>query len=274
MRMHVLDLGRLTLDSNIMVGGTVTATRTDPSPTAHRIEIPVSGYLIDHPDGRILFDLGCHPKAMGPDGRWSEFLQDLCPYSGGEDCELPNRLAQLRVRPDDIRYAVISHLHNDHAGCVEYFRKTQLIVHEDEFSAAFRAFGLHQTVGPYVLKDMAQWAAQALDWRLVARDEGDLDLADGVEILNLGPGHSHGMLALHVRLRGEGSVILASDAIYTAGNYGPPARLPGAFLDERGYRRSLERLREIARRTKGQVWFGHDLAQFAGLRKSTEGYYE
>jgi glyoxylase-like metal-dependent hydrolase (beta-lactamase superfamily II) len=108
----------------------------------------------------------------------------------------------------------------------------------------------------------------------VANDEGDLTLADDVDILNLGAGHSYGMLGLHVRLKGTGSVILASDAIYQTGNYGPPARLPGAFLDGRGYTKSLERIRRLAQRHHGQVWFGHDLEQFSALRKSTEGYYD
>ncbi|HEX4077534.1 MAG TPA: N-acyl homoserine lactonase family protein [Rhizomicrobium sp.] len=274
MKMHVLDLGRLHLDSNIIVGGAVSATRSAPAQTTQWIEIPVSGYCIDHPDGRILFDLGCHPKAMGPGGRWQEHLQEICPYSGGEECDLPNRLEQLGLGPNDIRYAVISHLHNDHAGCVEFFRKTQLIVHEDEFSAAFRAYGLRQKESPYVLKDMAEWAKQDLTWRLVERDEGDIELAEGVEILNLGVGHAWGMLALHLRLKELGSVILASDAIYSRANYEPATRLPGFYIDGKGYKRAVDRIRQIATRHHGQVWFGHDAEQFAAVRKSTEGYYE
>jgi N-acyl homoserine lactone hydrolase len=274
MKMHVLDLGRLHLDSNIIVGGAVSATRSAPARMTEWIEIPVSAYCIDHPDGHILFDLGCHPKAMGPEGRWQDHLQEICPYSGGEECELPNRLQQLGLGPDDIRYAVISHLHNDHSGCIEFFRKTQLIVHEDEFSAAFRSYGLRRQESPYVLKDMAEWVKQDLNWRLVEPDEGDLELAENVEVLNLGIGHSWGMLALHVRLKELGSVILASDAIYSAGNYAPATRLPGFYIDGKGYKRSVDRIRQIATRNRGQVWFGHDATQFATLRKSTEGHYE
>jgi N-acyl homoserine lactone hydrolase len=269
-----MDLGRLQIDPNAMVGFEVTVTRTQPSRTLKAIEIPVSGYCIDTPDGKILFDLGCHPQAMGPDGRWHATMQELYPHSGGEECTLPYRLSQLGLGPDDIRFAVLSHLHNDHCGCVEFFKKTQLIVHEDEFTAAFRAFGLRSATTSYVLKDMAEWVKQDLNWRLVARDEGDLELADGVDILNLGAGHSYGMLGLHVRLREIGSVILTSDALYNSTNLGPPTRLPGAIVDIPGYLRTAGRIRKIAAQYQSRVIFGHDPAQFATLRKSTEGPYE
>lgn len=274
MKMHVLDLGRLTLDRNLMVGGSSIATVSHPNAPNERMDVPVSSYCIEHQDGHILFDLGCNPGAMGKDGRWPDFLQELCPHSGGEECELPNRLEQLGLGPNDIRYAVLSHLHNDHAGCVEYFRKSKLIVHEDEFNVALRTFGLRDQQTPYVLNDIAEWTKVDLDWYLVDRTLPMLSLAEGLDILNFGSGHAHGMLGLHVHLREAGSVILASDAIYQQANYGPPARLPGVAYDPIGTRRTVERVRELAQRTNSQVWFGHDPEQFATLRKSTEGWYE
>lgn len=274
MKMHVLDLGQLTLDRNLMIGGANVATKSNPCAPNELIDIPVSSYCIEHPEGNILFDLGCNPRAMGPDGRWPTFLQELCPYRGGEECELPNRLAQLGLAPDDIRYAVLSHLHNDHAGCVEYFKKTTLIVHEDEFSGALRNFGLRKQQTPYVLADIESWTKQDLNWHLLSRDIPEVMLADGVEILNLGAGHAYGMLALHVQLRGEGSIILASDAIYQSGNYGPPVQMPGVVYDSLGAQRTIERVRALAHRHKAQVWFGHDPEQFATLRKSPHEWYE
>lgn len=274
MKMHVLDLGRLMLDRNLMVSGSSIATASNPHAANERIEIPVSSYCIEHAEGNILFDLGCNPNAMGPDGRWPDFLQELCPHSGGEECDLPNRLEQLGLGPDDIRYAVISHLHNDHSGCVEYFKKTKLIVQENEFAQAFRTFGLRNHYSPYVVADIGTWAQTDLDWHLVGSHEDNLLLAEGVEILNLGSGHAHGMLALHVHLRELGSVILASDAIYQRANYERPARLPGVVYDTLGASRTVDRIRGLAERTRSQVWFGHDPEQFATLRKSTEGWYE
>lgn len=274
MKMHVLDLGELTLDQNLMVAGSTIATASNPCAANAMIDIPVSGYCIEHPEGNILFDMGCNPNAMGEEGRWSPFLQELCPYKGGEECQLPNRLAQLGLGPDDIRYAVLSHLHNDHAGCVEFFSKSQLIVHEAEFDAALRAFGTRNDNSPYVRRDIDNWVCQDLNWYLFDRHIPSLTLADGVTIHNWGAGHSHGMLGLEVQLRETGSVILTSDAIYQQKNFDYPPRLPGVACDPIGALNTVEKIRELARRNQSQVWFGHDPEQFATLRKSTDGWYE
>jgi len=274
MKMHVLDLGTLTLDENLMVAGTNIASASIPNKPNARTRIPVSSYCIEHAEGNVLFDTGCNPNAMGPEGRWSEFLQDLCPHAGGEECELPNRLAQIGLRPDDIRFAVLSHLHNDHAGCVEFFKKSKIIVHACEFDAALRTFGLRDQHTPYVSNDIATWTKTNLDWHLVDTDEKILSLLPGIDILNLGPGHAKGMLGLKVESGELGSVILASDAIYGQQNFGPPAQLAGVAYDPINAARTVEWIRNLAIRTSSQVWFGHDPVQFASLRKSTEGHYE
>jgi glyoxylase-like metal-dependent hydrolase (beta-lactamase superfamily II) len=211
---------------------------------------------------------------MGPGGRWPQEFQRNFPWRGSEECHLPSRLEQLGLGPDDLRYVVLSHLHNDHAGCIEYFRKSRMLVHEDEFAAAVRAYALHDRTGPYIWQDTDHWIRQEHDWRLVTRDEGDLDLNDNVRILNWGSGHAHGMLGLHVSLPASGKIILTSDAVYCAANYGPPARLSGVFCDSIGYLRTIDRIRALAEQTSSQVWFGHDLEQFRMLTPSTTGWYE
>ena len=273
-RMFVLDLGRFHLDRSLLVARATQATRQNPHRPAEFVEIPVLAYCIDHPDGRILYDTGCNPHGPGPDGHWPEGLQNSFPYSGGEECQLPNRLAQLGLGPDDIRHVVLSHLHFDHAGCVEFFRKSSLIVHEDELSAAMRNYALGPARSAYPWAEINRWAHLGLNWRPLAADEGDVELADGVTVLNWGSGHAFGMLGLQVTLPDTGGVILTSDAIYCAENYGPPVRLPGIARDTLGAARTIERIRRRAERTRSQVWFGHDMAQFRTLRSSTEGWYE
>jgi hypothetical protein len=71
LKLHVLDLGRLKLDKNFMVANSTVATARTPNPRGQIIEIPVSAYYIEHADGNILFDTGCHPDwgARMADGR-------------------------------------------------------------------------------------------------------------------------------------------------------------------------------------------------------------
>ncbi|HEV8388319.1 MAG TPA: N-acyl homoserine lactonase family protein [Dongiaceae bacterium] len=265
LKLHVLDLGRLRLRSSVLIA-------SGPSPFPDRVEVPVSAYCIDHPGGRVLFDTGCHPDAMGPNGRWSPEFQRDYPHLGGEECTLPHRLEQIGLGPDDFRYVVLSHMHSDHAGCVEFFRKSQLVVHTDEFAAAIAAYRARDERA-YAWKDTAAWIDDSLTWRQVSPDEGDLTIHDEVRILNFGRGHSFGMLGLSVQLGGAGTIVLASDAIYCAENFQEPAALPGSLRNAAAYKRTLSRIRRLAD-DGAQVWFGHDPRQFATLRKSAEGWYE
>lgn len=120
-KLYVLDTGTMKMDKNYMVAMHNPASIDNPNPPAEFIEFPVYAVLIDHPDGKILFDTGCNPEGMGKEGRWPEGVQKLFPAFQDESCYLINRLEQLKVRPEDIKYVVASHLHLDHAGCLELF---------------------------------------------------------------------------------------------------------------------------------------------------------
>lgn len=187
---------------------------------------------------------------------------------------LPARLEAMGVGPNQIRHVVLSHLHCDHAGCVEFFRKSEIIVHEDEFAGAYTHFALRDHGTPYVVNDLERWSKLDLNWRRVGRDEHDRDIVGGVRLLNFGSGHAYGMLGLHVRLRAQSEVLLVSDACYTSENFGPPYRSSGINHDSVGSERTVRRIRSLAEARKAEVWFGHDAAQFETLRKATEGWYE
>jgi len=77
-----------------------------------------------------------------------------------------------------------------------------------------------------------------------------------------------------VVLPSKGGIILASDAVYTKENYGPPVKLPGILYDSIGFSKTVEKIRRYAKKTNSEVWFGHDAEQFKTFIKSTEGYYE
>lgn len=266
-RLYILDLGRMHMDRALLVAHWRLASRADPAPRAQFVPIPISAYVVDDPAGRILFDTGCHPDAMA--GRWPASFREFYPWSGGPECHLPARLAQLGLGPDDFAAVVLSHLHSDHAGCVELFRRSRLIVHADELAAA-----LDGGDGAYLPGDIDPWRGLALDWQAMARDSGDLALSATTTVLNLGSGHAPGMLGLLVRLPRAGPIILASDACYCAANYAPGFRRPGVVHDTLGYDRTVRRIRELATGIGAQVWFGHDLAQFATLRHAPDGWYE
>ena len=64
MKLYILDNGFLECDQNWMVAMSVLVTKDNTNPRINWIKIPVFAVLIDHPDGKILYDTGCHPDAM------------------------------------------------------------------------------------------------------------------------------------------------------------------------------------------------------------------
>ncbi len=69
-------------------------------------------------------------------------------------------------------------------------------------------------------------------------------------------------------------MILASDAVFTEENFGPPARPAGYPHSSIKAARTVESIRSRAKRLQAQVWCGHDMKQFMSLRHSTLGWYE
>lgn len=273
-KMYVLDTGEMMMDKNFMVSMHNPATVANPEQPADFIKFPVYAVLIDHPEGKILFDTGCNPESMGEEGRWPEAVQAMFPLIQDESCYLINRLEQLNVRPDDVKYVVASHLHLDHAGCLELFTKATIIVHDNELANTMKQYAMTKDMGAYVWSDIDAWIKNDLHWKTIMPNEDEVELAEGIKILNFGAGHAWGMLGLHVSLPGEGDILLVSDAVYSEENYGPPAKIPGIIYDSLGYLSAVDRIRKYAERTNAQVWFGHDKKQFDGFIKSTEGYYE
>ena len=59
-RLFVLDLGRMRMARRSFFGDLAD---DDPC-AADMVTFPISAYLIEGPDGRVLYDTGCHPDAM------------------------------------------------------------------------------------------------------------------------------------------------------------------------------------------------------------------
>ncbi|MDN4527142.1 AhlS family quorum-quenching N-acyl homoserine lactonase [Fictibacillus fluitans] len=273
-KLYVMDNGRMQMDKNWMIAMHNPATADNPNAPAEFVEFPVYTVLIDHPEGKILFDTACNPEAMGAEGRWGKATQSMFPINMGEECYPHNRLEELNVRPQDIKYVVASHLHLDHAGCLELFTNATIIVHEDELSGALQTYARNEKEGAYIWGDIDAWIKNNLQWKTIKRNEDQIHLAEGISLLNFGSGHAWGMLGLQINMPETGGIILASDAIYTAESFGPPVKPPGIIYDSLGYLNAVEKIRRLANQTNSQVWFGHDTNQFKTFRKSTEGYYE
>ena len=81
-------------------------------------------FLIEHPNGLILFDTGWH-REMSPDGVYDKraqikslgswFLYQINQGRIAEGEAIDKQLAKLNHKPSDIDYVLLSHLDCDHA---------------------------------------------------------------------------------------------------------------------------------------------------------------
>ena len=199
-------LGHMGLDKSLLV---------EDQPSGP-YQCPTLGYIIEHPDGRILWETGVStnwPEEWLPE--WMELvdLKGITP----EVC-LENRLKQIALGPEDFRWVVQGHLHTDHAGGLRIFADAdvEIVTHEDEWN--------HVQNLPSDAQDFFNKADFAfLGGKKPTTISGDTtELARDVHLVTL-PGHTPGQLGLLVRLDTTGWVLLTSDALYHHQSYGPPA---------------------------------------------------
>lgn len=271
MKMYAIDCGCMYLDKSLIISGIHLATSNNQHPEAEWTDIPVNVFLIDHPDGKILFDTGCDGAVQ------SSFPPNedrVSPYVFKKEQLLPERLKQLHIKPEEIKHVVMSHLHCDHAGNLSLFSNANIFVDETEFTQSVKLYALKEKYSAYMLSDFDTFLSVELKWKLLERTPAEYKLADGVTIVNFGPGHSFGMLGLLVELPNAGNFLMVSDALYTKDNAGPPVRLPGIIYDSVGYVSTAKYILRYAEEHHAQILYGHNKEQFANLKKSTEGYYD
>lgn len=199
-RLYVLDLGGVLVQSCNGIAG------QEPGPAQR---LPVSAFLIVHPAGKVLFDTGMDPDAINSHAIvWSDSIGEIRWQVMPEDLVV-NRLAAIGLKPADIGFVVLSHLHRDHAGGVRLFPNAEVIVQraelETEVAEDQRAFypGVYQS--------------SRLDGVLVGCSrptrliDGDIDLfGDGRILIVSTPGHSPGHQSILTRLDHTGDVLLVA----------------------------------------------------------------
>jgi glyoxylase-like metal-dependent hydrolase (beta-lactamase superfamily II) len=248
---HLIDRGRIEADANFVLDGSVVATASEPNPDLEYAEFLVWNLVIDHPEATILWDTGSHPEAG--DGYWPAPLYEAFAHVDAAEHDLANDLGDAGYSVEDIDAVVQSHLHLDHAGGLSHFEGTDtpVYVHERELEFAYRSAKTDTGSVAYFAPDFDR----ELNWRVV---EGDRQLVEGVELLHL-PGHTPGLLGARLD-RGDDTLLVVGDEAYWQANYEGQSMAASLLWDNRAWRESLARVRDIERRADADVLLGHDLA--------------
>jgi glyoxylase-like metal-dependent hydrolase (beta-lactamase superfamily II) len=232
-----------------------------------RVQAPTPIFLIDHPDGKVLFETGIHPNvAHDAGGHWGERAADLMPIFSAEQAA-DRQLAALGIQPAEIRYVILSCLYPDHAGGMHLFPDATFIVQFRELQDAWWPDA--RLTRSYEHKEIA--ATRQLKFREL--HDQDLDLfGDGSVRILFTPAHTRGEQSVVLRLPQTGTVVFPAGIMPQRANFEQGIMTGTPMVAPSEVHASMERLRRIAEQEKALVIFHHDMEAWREIRKAPEFY--
>lgn len=220
----------------------------------HYIEAPILAYLIETPNGRILYDAGCdYRKIASPElrARFYDPMRPLFdPPTMSENQRIPNYLERLGLTPSDIDIVFLGHLHFDHAGGLCDLPGCEVHVHQEELRAA--ATGTDGGVFPDEVSGQASWKSQSEAY----------DPAPGVHAFGT-PGHTAGHMSMLIELPKGPPVILCGDAADLQENLDDEVAPGYCFQDNAALAvESIRKLKALAHAERAELWPNHDFAAY------------
>ena len=263
MKLYAFSSGALTVPKNFLQAGA----------PATMIQVPVGFYVVRHPKGNVLFDTGNNDRIITDPGYWGAFIQGLNPVRT-PDVAIDVQLGKIGLKPEDIKYVVIGHMHLDHGGNVGKFTKSTIVLQKDEIKNAF--WGEPGTPQNYIPSDFMMLRndpGQMLPNKYpMIQLNGDLDLfADNSVVVKRWVGHTPGSQMMVVRLPKSGTVILTSDSVYFAENV-TKNLLPDVSLayDPAGIFAAYQYSREMQAREGAQFFTAHDPDAWKAMKKAPD----
>lgn len=210
-----------------------------------------SCYLIRHGGQYMLWDTGLSDTLVGKPLDTEEQTMSV-------KRSVVDQLAEIGVKPEQIKIVGISHFHADHTGQAAHFPNAKLVIGEGDWNA------LKASEHPG-LKDSKQHLAHWLSGKgAVVAAGGDIDIFhDGRVIMLAMPGHTPGHSALLVKLA-SGPVLLSGDQYHfteAVANRG----VPSFNTNRADTLASHDRFDRIAANLKAKVVIQHEPADVAKL---------
>jgi N-acyl homoserine lactone hydrolase len=201
-----------------------------------------SCYLIRHGDEYMVWDTGFAPGS-----------NPNAPKVG-----IVERLAEVKVKPEQVKYVGISHFHGDHTGQLAPFAGATLFIGKGDWDGI--------TANPPMQgANVAGFKVWLDEKRKVEPLTLDKDVwGDGTVIVIRTPGHTPGHSSLLVRLKSGHNFLLAGDAVHFRENYESNG-VPAFNYDRAQTLASIERMKKIAANLNATVIIQHDLRDIGKL---------
>ncbi len=208
-------------------------------------DITDSCYLIRHGDQVMVWDTGFPAELKGKEQDMGDLIARL-PKT------IPEQLAQVGLKPEDVDVVGISHMHGDHTGQAKLFPNARLVIGRGDFD---------QTVG----KDdpFGPWRnGRGKEITFVVNGEAPIFGDNSVMAVHL-PGHTPDHLALLVNLA-SGPVLLSGD-LYHSHDARQKRGVPPFNTDRAQTIASMDKFEALAKERNAKVIIQHEPRDIAKL---------
>jgi glyoxylase-like metal-dependent hydrolase (beta-lactamase superfamily II) len=252
-RLYILDCGTIAPMDPALFG--VTASEVN-----RPVDFVTPCYLVVHPQGTLVWDVGQVPDADIPDDGTEVVQQNILKATR----RLAPQLAALGFEPRDITFIAMSHYHVDHTANANLFAGSTWIVQRAEYDIMFSdaQVGIRS---PETYRDLR-------NARRITLDNADHDVfGDGTVIIKTAPGHTPGHQMLFLKLARFGPLLLAGD-LYHVPEEKTLDRVPTFEFDGAMTRATRRQVDAFLDQTGATMWIQHDPPTNAALKKAPEYY--
>lgn len=249
MKIHAFTTGTVRITQRWMQGEgpypwRLLRTLTDPNLSE---PLPIWCFVIEHPEGLIVVDTGIPLDANKP--LWfpphMRLAQRAAPFQIASRAEeIGEQLRANGFAPEQVRWVVLTHLHQDHEGGLQYFPNATFIVSQAEWRAAS---GFAGRMGGYLNQRWPRgFAPQQITFAEadpVFAGRYSVTAAKDVYLVPT-PGHSAGHLSVVVE-DSDSAVFFAGDASYSQALLLADA-LDGVAPDAKAQRDTHQRILRLA----------------------------
>jgi N-acyl homoserine lactone hydrolase len=236
----------------------VTLTRIDCGTGATPTDVGRFSDTFAYKDLKLTFTFSCYLIKHG-----AEYMVWDTGYAPGTNPNAPkiglaDRLKELKVTPEQVKYVGISHFHPDHTGQLAPFANATLFIGKGDWD---------QITSPTPMQgaNVAGFKSWIDEKRKVEPLTADKDVfGDGTVVVLRAPGHTPGHSALLVRLKDTGPFLLTGDAVHFHENYEKDG-VPAFNFDRAQTVASIQRMKQIVGNVKATVIIQHDTRDIGKL---------
>jgi len=217
-----------------------------------------SCYLIQHGADYMIWDTGLPAGLKGAPLSSTDALSPTLTKT------VPEQLAAIGVKPEQIAIVGISHYHFDHTGQAGDFPQAKLLMGKLDLDA------LKTEPAPFGgdPKALAHWLKEG---GAVEAVTGDKDVyGDGTVTMLSTPGHTPGSYALLVRLAKKGNVLLTGDVVHFEAQFKNNG-VPSFNTSRAETLASMDRIQKMAKSLKATLVVQHDADDIAKLPAFPQG---